>query len=73
MHILIALCFVLIWLENRVSLCCGAEPNASGIASLATAPPSSGISEAVRWSFVVFGDTRDAVQNTQTGISPLLG
>ena len=25
-----------------------------------------------RWSFVVFGDTRDATQDTRTGISPFL-
>ena len=73
MRVLTALCFVLIWLGYGVSLCCGAEPNASGIASLASAPPSSAIAEVDRWSFVVFGDTRDATQDTQTGISPLLG
>jgi hypothetical protein len=73
MHVLIALCFVLIWLGNRISLCCGAEPDTSGIATPASASPSPGISEGDRWSFVVFGDTRDAKQDTQTGISPLLG
>ena len=52
----------------------GAEQNNPGLppkASSAVAAPSEN-TESKRWSFVVFGDTRDATQDTQTGISPLL-
>jgi hypothetical protein len=73
MNVLIVLCCVLICRGYGVPSCFGAEQSTGGITSPVSTPPSSGNSETVRWSFVVFGDTRDAVQNTQTGISPLLG
>ena len=51
----------------------GARQNDPCMPSTAAARASSGSAESNRWSFVVFGDTRDATRNTQTGISPLLG
>jgi predicted phosphodiesterase len=36
-------------------------------------PAAASGAESGSWSFVVFGDTRDATQDTRTGISPFLG
>jgi hypothetical protein len=75
LHVLIALCLVLSWQGCKNVSSPGAEQDKPGVptttSSVVTA--SSGSAESSRWSFVVFGDTRDATPNTQTGISPLLG
>jgi hypothetical protein len=72
---LIAICFVLTWLHPVSASSPGAEQGNPGMQPTASAEASasSGRAESSRWSFVVFGDTRDATRDTQTGISPLLG
>lgn len=72
---LIMVCLIAAWLHSVGGLGSGAEqlnPAMPPAASKSVSAPS-GSFESGRWSFVVFGDTRDAVQNTQRGISPLLG
>lgn len=75
LHLLIAMCLVLGLQGCKTVASTGAERNKPGplatTASVATTSPGS--AESSRWRFVVFGDTRDATPDTQTGISPLLG
>ncbi len=72
LHMLIAMCFVLSLQGCNNASGSGAEQTLKAPASSAvTASPENAGSS--RWSFVVFGDTRDATPNTKTGISPLLG
>jgi hypothetical protein len=65
--ILITICFVLS-LQGCKSASSPGPPSAPS--SVVAAPSES--AESSRWSFVVFGDTRDATKDTLTGISPLL-
>lgn len=62
------------WLGPAASSSAAAQDNAGlpPTASSAATGYSAG-AESGRWSFVVFGDTRDATRDTPTGISPLLG
>lgn len=75
MPALIAVCFVLAWLGTGKASHHEAERNDPDRPSTGSAAnkASSARAESNRWRFVVFGDTRDATQDTQTGISPLLG
>jgi hypothetical protein len=72
---LIVICCVAAWLHFAGNSSSGAEQLDQAMPPVASeSVPASSISfESSRWSFVVFGDTRDALQNTQRGISPLLG
>ncbi len=72
LHVLIAICLVLSLQGCKNVSGSGTEQTPRTPASSA-APASPGDAGSTRWSFVVFGDTRDATRNTQTGISPLLG
>ncbi len=74
LHVLVAMCLVLSLQGCNNTSSFGAEqtPGVSATTSSAVTV-SSGSTEISRWSFVVFGDTRDATPNTQRGISPLLG
>ncbi len=72
-QVLIATCFFLTSLGPGDASSSGARQNNPCMPSTAAARASSGSAESNRWSFVVFGDTRDATRNTQTGISPLFG
>ena len=74
LRLMIAICFVL-----ALQGCKDTSP-VSGQDAPGLSVPSSSVAAApleraqgTRWSFVVFGDTRDATRDTQTGISPLLG
>ena len=75
MRILIAVGFVLAWLGTGNASRLEAERNDPDRPPTGSAAnkASSASAESNRWRFVVFGDTRDATQDTQTGISPLLG
>ncbi len=72
---LIAACFVAMGLHFVSASSPGREQSSSGMPPAVSAGVSASLGsvESERWSFVVFGDTRDAVRDTQTGISPLLG
>jgi predicted phosphodiesterase len=48
-------------------------PVSAAAASSEAVTESSADAESGSWRFVVFGDTRDATQDTRTGISPFLG
>ncbi len=68
LHMLFAICFVL-----TVSGCKSSASEQSVPTASYSDSASKGTAQSSRWSFIVFGDTRDATRNTQTGISPLLG
>jgi hypothetical protein len=70
--VIIAICIILAWAVpgNGSSPRAGQSIPDAASARVAVFPEST---ESNRWSFVVFGDTRDATQDTRTGISPLLG
>ena len=72
---LIAVCFVLTWFGTGNASRLEAARNDPGKPPTGSAADkaTSASAESNRWRFVVFGDTRDATQDTQTGISPLLG
>jgi hypothetical protein len=74
LHVVLAICFVLVLLGCKKTLSpeAGQNPGIPTAPSSAVATPSES-AESNRWSFAVFGDTRDATKDTQTGISPLLG
>lgn len=74
-QMLIAICFALTLPECANASSYGAEPGKSDMRSAgpAAVTPSPASVENKRWRFVVFGDTRDATKDTQTGFSPLLG
>ena len=75
MQVLIATCFFLTWLGPGEALSSGDRRYDPGRLPTASAAGNASAASAgsARWSFVVFGDTRDATRNTQKGISPLLG
>jgi hypothetical protein len=61
------------WLGSAAASSSGAAQDNAGLPPTASAAGYSAGADSGRWSFVVFGDTRDATQDTATGISPLLG
>jgi hypothetical protein len=72
-HLLIAICFILSLQGCKTVSSPGAGQNpGTPAATSSVVAASSENTGGKRWSFAVFGDTRDATQDTQTGISPLL-